>query len=314
MRASSRILIAGASGLIGRACVKSFSSSGYKNLLTPNRRELDLHDQRAVQNYFANKKIDVVVLAAGKVGGILENQEKPVELLTENLLIHLNVCAAAQKHSCERVVLFGSSCMYPKFCNQPMSVDSLFAGKMESTSLSYSLAKHTSLQLGLSYNKQFLTDKFLCVIPNSAYGPGDNFDPDSGHVLSSLIYRFHRAKRNDDRVITLWGSGAPRREFIFSEDIADAILYLLEHKITTTSQPLNIGSGSDYSIRELADAISYEIDYRGTINWDPERPDGAPLKMLDSSPLSLLGWRASTDLRSGIKRTYSWFLSDKSRL
>lgn len=312
MKLESRILIAGASGLIGRACVKAFASSGYRNLLTPNRSELDLHDQSAVYNYFEKKEIDVVVVAAGKVGGILENQEKPVELLTENLIIHLNVCAAAQKFECERAVLLGSSCMYPKFCDQPMPVSSLFAGKMENTSLPYSLAKHTSLQLGLSYNKQFLTDRFLCVIPNSAYGPGDNFDPKSGHVLSSLINRFHKAKLNNDKIITLWGSGTPRREFIFSEDIADAILFLLEHEITTDTQPLNIGSGSDYSISELADAISAEVDYQGTVFWDLEKPDGAPQKMLDTTPLSSLGWRPSVDLHSGIRRSYSWFLSNKS--
>lgn len=312
MKLKSRILIAGASGLIGRACVKVFSSSGYKNLLTPSRNELNLHDQSAVYDYFENNGIDVVIVAAGKVGGILENQEKPVELLTENLIIHLNVCAAAQKHQCERVVLLGSSCMYPKFCDQPMPVSSLLTGKMESTSLPYSLAKHTSLQLGLSYNKQFLTDRFLCVIPNSAYGPGDNFDPASGHVLSSLINRFHEAKLNNDKIITLWGSGTPRREFVFSEDIADAIVFLLEREITTSAQPLNIGSGSDYSISELADAISAEVDYQGVVTWDLEKPDGTPQKMLDTSPLSSLGWRPSVDLRSGIRRSYSWFLSNKS--
>ena len=312
MNLESRILIAGASGLIGRACVKSFSSSGYKNLLTPNRSELDLQDQSAVYNYFVNQKIDVVVVAAGKVGGILENQEKPVELLTKNLIIPLNICAAAQKYNCERAVLLGSSCMYPKICDQPMPVSSLFTGKMESTSLPYSLAKHTSLQLGLSYNKQFMTDRFLCVIPNSAYGPGDNFDPKSGHVLSSLINRFHEAKMNNDKIITLWGSGTPRREFIFSEDIADAILFLLERGITTNDQPINIGSGSDCSISELADVISTEVDYHGTVIWDVTKPDGAPQKMLDTAPLSSLGWRPSVDLRSGIRCSYSWFLSNKS--
>jgi GDP-L-fucose synthase len=309
MRKNSLILVVGATGLIGRACVNSLLNFGFENILTPNRSELDLLDKKAVNNYFANTRADVVILAAGKVGGIQENQNKPVELLTENLTIHLNVCAAAQKYDCKKVVLLGSSCMYPKFCSQPMPVEALFTGRMESTSLSYALAKHASLQLGLSYNKQFSTNKFICLIPNSAYGPGDNFDPESGHVVSSLISRFHTAKQNDDKIVTLWGSGEPRREFIFSEDIADAIIFILMHNITTTNKPLNIGSGLDYSIRELANTISAEVDFRGMVNWDTEKPDGAPQKMLDTAPLGSLGWRAKTDLRSGIQQTYAWFLS-----
>ena len=267
-------------------------------------------DSCAVNNYFHANIIDVVILAAGKVGGILDNATNPVDFLNTNLRIHLNLTAAAQFSECHKVVLLGSSCMYPKDCKQPMSVSELSNGKMEPTSVAYATSKIAALQLGFSYNQQFGTNKFLCIIPNSAYGPGDNFDPDRGHVLSALIDRFHHAKHNNSSSLTLWGSGIPRREFIFSEDIANAIIFLLESGASTRDQPINIGSGVDHSIRELAEIIKAEVGFVGTVDWDARKPDGAARKMLDSSPLNALGWMPKTNLEAGIKATYAWYLNN----
>jgi len=311
MEKQSTILIAGGTGLIGQACVRAFRKKGYDTILAPSRQELDLTDSKSVTAYFANNKIDVVVLAAGKVGGILENKNNPVDFLNTNLLIQLNVSAAAQHSDCQKVVLFGSSCMYPKECRQPMHESDLFTGKMEPTSMAYAVSKIAGLQLGFSYNQQFGSDKFLCIIPNSAYGPGDNFNPESGHVLSALLHRFHQAKRNADDHVTLWGSGTPRREFVYSDDIADAIIFLLENGVSTVDEPINIGTGIDFSIKELAQTIKTEIGYKGEILWDKSKPDGAPRKLLDSSTLQKLGWRAKTELKYGIEKTYDWYLENK---
>lgn len=311
MKKQSTILIGGGTGLIGQACIRQFRKNGYNSILAPSRQELDLTDYNSVRTYFDNNKIDVVVLAAGKVGGILENKNNPIDFLNTNLLIQLNVSAAAQHSSCQKVVLFGSSCMYPKICQQPMQESDLFTGKMEPTSMAYAVSKIAGLQLGFSYNKQFSSDKFLCTIPNSAYGPGDNFNPESGHVLSAFLHRFHEAKQNADDHITLWGSGTPRREFVYSEDIADAIIFMLENGVSTVDKPINIGTGIDFSIKELAQTIKTELGYEGEILWDTSKPDGAPQKLLDCSTLNKLGWRARTELKHGIEKTYDWYLRNK---
>ena len=305
------IFIAGSAGLIGQACVRQFLKRGYTSILAPTRQELDLADAQAVRVYFRQHNIDIVVLAAGKVGGILENKINPVDFLNVNLPIQINVCEAAQHSNCQKIVLFGSSCMYPKQCSQPMKPEDLFTGKMEPTSMAYAVSKIVGLQLGLSYNQQFGTDKFLGIIPNSAYGPGDNFNPESGHVLSALIQRFHQAKANGADHVILWGSGSPRREFLFSDDIADAIVFLLERGVSTPEFPINIGCGIDYSIKELAETIQNEIDFKGKIDWDLTKPDGAPRKLLDSSALQSLGWQATTSLETGIEETYRWFLQKR---
>tara|TARA_A100001015_G_scaffold317415_2_gene434342 strand:+ start:99 stop:1040 length:942 start_codon:yes stop_codon:yes gene_type:complete len=307
---SRNILVAGASGLIGRAVVKCFGEAGCKGVLTPSHSELDLEDASQVTAFFQRHKPDVVVLAAGKVGGILENKSKPVEFLTRNLAIQMNVCAAADLMRTSRVVLFGSSCMYPKECPQPMREDMLGAGKLEPTSLSYATAKIAGLQLGFSYNQQRNIDRFLCVIPNSAYGPGDNFDPQSGHVLSSLIHKFHVAKLAAADHVALWGTGAPRREFVFSADIADALLFLLNQEVTTQHMPINIGSGHDISIADLATQIAAVVGFDGKIVWQTDKPDGTLRKLLDSERLLSMGWKPKTDLQAGLEDTYRWYLAN----
>ena len=310
MEKQSTIFIAGGTGLIGQACIRQFRKKGYDSILAPSRQEIDLTDYKSVTAYFDNNRIDVVVVAAGKVGGILENKNNPFDFLKTNLLIQLNVSAAAQNSGCQKVVLFGSSCMYPKECRQPMHESDLFTGKMEPTSMAYAVSKIAGLQLGFSFNRQFGLDKFLCVIPNSAYGPGDNFNPESGHVLPALLHRFHQAKRNADDHVMLWGSGTPRREFVYSDDIADAIIFLLENRVQTVDEPINIGTGVDFSIKELAQTIKTKIGYKGEILWDKSKPDGALQKLLDSSKLQKMGWRANTELKYGIEKTYDWYLEN----
>ena len=307
---AQKILVAGASGLIGRAVVKCFREAGCGDILTPSHAELDLEDSTQVSTFFQTRKPDLVVLAAGKVGGILENKSNPIEFLTRNLAIQMNVCAAADIAGTSRVVLFGSSCMYPKECPQPMSEEMLGTGKLEPTSLSYATAKIAGLQLGFSYNQQHDIERFLCVIPNSAYGPGDNFDPQSGHVLSSLIHKFHVAKMGSAEQVELWGTGAPRREFVFSADIADALLFMLKEGVRTDSMPINIGSGVDISIADLAVQIAAVVGFEGKIVWQTDKPDGTLRKLLDSERLLSLGWRPKTDLRAGLEETYKWYLAN----
>jgi len=307
---SQKVLVAGASGLIGQAVVKGFVEAGCVNLLTPSHRDLDLEDLAQVKSFFAAHRPDVVILAAGKVGGILENKSKPIEFLTRNLAMQMHVCAAADMTGAKRVVLFGSSCMYPKECQQPMREDMLGTGKLEPTSLSYATAKIAGLQLGFSYNQQFDIDRFLCVIPNSAYGPGDNFDPQSGHVLSSLIHRFHVAKEESARQIALWGTGTPKREFVFSADIADALIFLLTNDVKTRDMPINIGAGYDISIADLARQIAAVVGYDGKILWQTDKPDGTLRKLLDSERLLSMGWKPKTKLQAGLEKTYDWYLKN----
>lgn len=290
-----------------------FQKSGYRNILAPKHAELDLEDLKTVNLYFEKNSPEIVVLAAGKVGGILENKSQPVEFLVKNLLIQLNTIQAAHIVNCRRVVLLGSSCMYLKETPQPMKEINLGSGKLEKTSLAYAISKIAGLQLGFSYNTQYELDRYLCLIPNSIYGPGDNFDPNTGHVLSSLIYKFHRAKETNAKSVELWGSGKPRREFIFSDDIANAILFLLEANVHTISEPINIGSGTDITIHDLANMIAEIVEYKGAINWDQTMPDGVIRKLLDTKKINDIGWIPTVKLGDGIASSYSWFLNSINR-
>ena len=268
MEKTARIFVAGHLGLIGSAVVRRLESEGYSNLLLRDRSELDLTNTVAVEAFFNEFHPEHVVLAAGRVGGIVENQTKPVDFLNTNLAIQLNVLKAAQRTGVRRLVFFGSSCMYPRECAQPMAETLLLSGKPEPTSLAYAISKLAGVQMCLAHNQQYGEKRFIPIIPNSAYGPNDNFDLDSAHVLSSLIRRFHEAKQSGAVAVTLWGSGTPRREFVYVDDIADACLWLLSHDITNLELPVNVGIGKDYSIRELADAIADIVGYAGRIEWD----------------------------------------------
>jgi GDP-L-fucose synthase len=310
MNKSDKIYVAGHTGLLGSALVRELQSAGYFNLLLRSHEELELTNSKAVSDFFEAAQPDYVILAAGKVGGILQNQEIPADFLTTNLKIQLNVLESAHRNNVRKLVLFGSSCMYPRECPQPMSEDILLSGVPELTSLPYAISKLAGLQLCLAYNKQFGATKFIPVIPNSVFGPNDNFDPHTGHVLSALIHRIHRAQEEGLPELTLWGTGDVRREFVYSSDIADAVIMILSSDVEKVPLPINIGSGSDYSIRELAHEIAAVVGFEGDIKWDSTKPDGAPRKLLDSARLLRLGWKPKVNFLDGLESTYKWYLEN----
>lgn len=310
MNEFSRIYIAGHTGLIGSAILRALTGSGYKNLVLATHQELELTNRHSVFEFFLAHKPEYVILAAGRVGGIIENRSYPADFITTNIAIQQNVIDAAHYYDVYKLVYFGSSCMYPKECHQPMSENALYTGKLEPTSISYAIAKLAGLQTCLAYNQQYGIKRFIPVIPNSAYGPGDNFDPNSGHVLSSLISRFHEAKINGVSKVSLWGSGSPRREFIHVDDIANACNQLLTSNIQNLDLPVNLGSGRDISIKELANLISRIVGYQGEIEWDSSKPDGAPQKLLNSSRINDFGWFPKIPFEEGVRETYDWYLKN----
>lgn len=310
MDKSSRIYVAGHTGLIGSAVVRRLERGRSANVITALHRNLELTDAPAVDRFFDSVKPEYVVLAAGRVGGIIENQTYPADFMNTNLAIQLNVLRAAHRIGVRKLILFASSCMYPRECPQPMSESALFFGYPEPTSMAYAVSKLAGMQMCIAYNQQYGEKCFIPVIPNSAFGPNDNFDPNSGHVLSALIRRFHEAKETEAPSVTLWGSGNPRREFIHADDIADACLALLEGDTSQLQFPLNLGTGKDFSIRELAETIARVIGYSGAIEWDTSKPDGAPRKLLDSSRLRAFGWLPVVDFEDGLKSTYQWYLDN----
>jgi GDP-L-fucose synthase len=313
MKTNNSVYVAGHRGLIGSALVRRLRAAGYENLLLRDHADLELTDALAVDSFFHEYQPEYVLLAAGRVGGIVENQTYPADFINVNLAIQLNVLRAAQRIGVKKLILFGSSCMYPRECPQPMPEEFLLSGKPEPTSLAYAISKLAGLQMCLAYNKQYGEQRFIPVIPNSAYGPNDNFDPKVGHVLSVLIGRFHEAKTTGADSITLWGSGNPRREFIHADDIADACLWLLSNDVSALELPVNIGVGQDYSIRELAESIARVIGYSGKIEWDTTKPDGTPRKLLDSARMHALGWKAAVNFEEGLKNTYDWYLANAQK-
>ena len=312
MTPSSRIYVAGHRGLIGSAFMRHFQRKGDANVVTRTRAEMDLFDQAAVFDFFRQERPEYVIFAAGKVGGIVENKTYPGDFITQNLEMQLNVFRAAKEFGVNRMVFFASSCMYPRECSQPMSETQLLTGKPEPTSIAYAIAKLAGVQMSLSCNEQYGQRRFIPVIPNSVFGPNDNFDPASGHVLSALITRFHAAKQQGVESVTLWGSGSPRREFLFSDDLVSACMLLLNADLDELELPLNIGPGDDVSIRELAIIIARVVGYQGAVEWDTSKPDGTPRKLLDSSRMKALGWVPKTLLEDGIRQTYDWYLSQKT--
>ena len=308
MRNDAVIYVAGHAGLIGSAVIRRLERDGYRGLVTRSRNHLDLQDGGRVAEFFDEVHPDYVVLAAGRVGGIIENQAFPADFMNENIAIQLNVLRAARKAGVRKLILFGSSCMYPRECPQPMAEDALLSGKPEPTSLPYAISKLAGTSMCLAYNKQDHDTRFIPVIPNSAYGPHDNFDPKSGHVLSALMARFHQAKVSGAQSVTLWGSGSPRREFIHADDIADACMHLLTQDNAAIELPLNVGVGADVSIKELAELIAGVVGYQGRLEWDLTKPDGAPRKLLDSARIQSLGWKPSVGLAAGLASTYQWYV------
>lgn len=312
MNKNSKIYVAGHTGLIGSAVVKNLQRQGFNNIVVRSHSDLELTNRSAVLDFFKIEKPEYVVLCAGKVGGIVENKTFPADFIRINLAIQQNIIESAHENNVSKLIFFASSCMYPRECPQPMAEHALFSGVPEPTSMAYAVSKMAGLQMCLAYNQQYGEKRFIPVIPNSAYGPNDNFNPESGHVLSALIRRFHEAKASKAESVTLWGTGAPKREFIHTDDIASACIKLLESDLAGLELPVNLGSGTDLSIKELAEAISGVLGYQGKIKWDTTKPDGAPRKLLDSSRINQFGWKPKVSFEAGLQDTYEWYRANIS--
>jgi GDP-L-fucose synthase len=310
MDTRSRIFVAGHRGMVGSALLRSLQAAGYSNLVTRRHDELDLLDQSAVRRFFHSEQINVVLLAAAKVGGIYWNSAAPASFLYENLLIQANVIHSAYTSGVTRLVFFGSSCIYPRACPQPIKEEYLLTGPFEETNESYAISKIAGLKMCDAYNRQFGM-RYFSVMPTNLYGPNDNFDLEKGHVLAALIRKAHEAKVNKQDSMVVWGTGAPRREFLHVDDLASAVLALLRND--TNSGVFNVGTGKDITIAALARLVCDVIGFDGELRFDETRPDGTPCKLLDVSRLSSLGWSPSIDLRTGIEATYRAFLRDASQ-
>jgi len=307
MKPDARIYVAGHRGLVGSAIVRAVEARGFTNLLLRTRDELDLTRQSDVDDFFAEERPDYVFLAAAKAGGILANDTYPAEFISVNLKIQTNVIDAAYRNGTKKLCFLGSSCIYPKHAEQPMAEDSLLTGPLEPTNEWYAIAKIAGIKLCEAYRKQYGFDA-ISAMPTNLYGPGDNFDLETSHVLPALIRRFDEAKRSGKASVTLWGTGSPRREFLYVDDLADAVCFLMEHY--SAAGIVNVGVGDDLRISELADLIRDIVGFEGDIRFDTSKPDGTPRKLLDVTRLSDLGWRARTPLRDGIRKTYDWYLEN----
>jgi GDP-L-fucose synthase len=327
MQPGSRIYVAGHRGMVGSAIVRNLQARGHTDILVRTHAELDLCEQAATRDFFAAQRPEYVFLAAAKVGGIYANNAYSADFIAQNLAIQSHVIEAAHAVGVKRLMFLGSSCIYPRLAPQPMSETALLTGPLEPTNRAYALAKIAGIEMCWSFNRQYGT-RYVAVMPTNLYGPGDNYHPDNSHVIPALIRRFHEAKVAGAARVTIWGTGTPRREFLFSDDMADACVHVmnLPEAIYDTllgsdeaasgeflPPVVNIGVGEDLSIRELAAAVSAAVGYHGEIDCDPSKPDGTPRKLLDVSRLTGLGWQARTTLRDGLQRAYADFLVQSTR-
>ncbi|MBA3883340.1 MAG: GDP-L-fucose synthase [Chthoniobacterales bacterium] len=305
MNKSEKIFVAGHRGLVGSAIIRRLESERFTNVVTRERRELDLLDERAVTDFFANEKPEIVVLAAAKVGGIKANNDYPVEFLLENLRLQSNVISAAHANNVRKLLFLGSSCIYPKHAPQPIREEALLTGPLEPTNDAYAIAKIAGIKLCQAYASEY-GENHISAMPTNLYGPHDNFDLGSSHVLPALLRKAHEAKTNGATEIVVWGTGEPRREFLHVDDMADACLFLLANY--DSAEIVNVGCGEDITVRDLARLICDVVGFRGEIRFDPSKPDGTPRKLLDTSRVSALGWKPQISLRNGIAATYDWFI------
>lgn len=304
-----KIYVAGHRGLVGSAIVRQIEAQGHHSWVGRTRDELDLLDRAAVFDFLSDEKPDAVIIAAAKVGGIQANHKFPVEFLSENLQLETNLIDASHKSNIDRLLFLGSSCVYPKFAEQPIKEESLLTGALEPTNEAYALAKISGLKLIQAYRREY-GRRWISAMPTNMYGPGDNFDLENSHVLPALIRKFHDAKVSGATSVTLWGTGSPRREFLHSDDLGRACLFLLENYDDDIA--INVGAGQDLEIQELAEMIQVIVGFGGNIAWDHSKPDGTPRKLLDSSRILAMGWSPSITLTSGISQTYSWYVSKNS--
>ena len=307
---SARIYVAGHRGLVGSALLRLLEAEGFSNILTATRDQVDLRDQSEVSHWFKANRPDYVFLVAGTVGGIGANAARPAEFIYDNLMIHGTVVHSAYETGVRKLLYLGSSCIYPRDADQPMTEEALLTGPLESTNEWYAIAKIAGIKLCQAYRRQYGCD-FISAMPTNLYGPGDNFDLDSSHVLPALMRKFHDAKDTDDNTVEVWGTGSAFREFLHVDDLAAACLFLLEHY--DGDSHINVGTGVDLSIRELAEAIRDLVNPDATIEWDESKPDGTPRKLLDVSRLRGLGWAPTIDLVAGLASTYEWYLDQVDR-
>ena len=308
MEKDSKIYVAGHRGLVGSAIVRRLRDAGHENLVLRGHADLDLLRQDRVERFFEEERPEYVFLAAAKVGGIWANSYFPADFIYSNLVIETNVIHAAYLHGVKKLLFLGSSCIYPKHCPQPMKEEHLLSGYLEPTNEPYAVAKIAGIKMCQAYNRQYNT-RFISVMPTNLYGPGDNFDLKTSHVLPALIKKFHEAKVGGHESVEVWGTGKPRREFLYVDDLADACLFLMNNY--EEDEIINIGVGEDQSIRELAAIVGEVVGFEGDLRFDPTKPDGTPLKLLDVSRLTTLGWKARIPLKAGIRRTYEWFLEGR---
>ncbi len=304
MEKTAKIFVAGHRGLVGSAIVRALEEAGHTSIITRSRAELDLLDAKAVSDFFVTEKPAYVFLAAAKVGGIMANQTYPADFIRDNLLIQNNVIAAAHQSGVTKLLFLGSSCIYPKLAPQPIKEEYLLTGPLEPTNDAYAIAKIAGIIMCQSYRRQHGSN-FISVMPTNLYGENDNFDLKTSHVLPALIRRFHETKESSAPSVTLWGSGSPRREFLHVDDLAAACLHLMN--TYNDSEIVNIGTGEDYTIKELAETIKEVVGYEGAIEWDTTKPDGTPRKLLDVTKLHSLGFKHQIGLQAGIERTYQWY-------
>ena len=307
MDQQAKIYVAGHNGMVGSALMRRLRSEGYTNIVAKSRTELDLLDQKAVQGFFAIERPDYVFLAAAKVGGIWANSTRPAEFIYENLMMEANIIHAAWQHSSKKLLFLGSSCIYPKLAPQPIKEEYLLTGELEETNKPYAIAKIAGIEMCQSYNRQYGTD-YIAVMPTNLYGPNDNFDLETSHVLPALLRKFHEAKLNNHPEVIVWGTGIPVREFLHVDDLADACVFLM--KSYSGNNIVNIGCGAGVTIKELAEQIKIVVDYKGQIRFDTSKPDGTPVKVNDISRLTSLGWQPSISLTEGLRRTYRWYLEN----
>jgi GDP-L-fucose synthase len=308
MKKDSKIYVAGHRGLVGSAITRKLEEKGYNRIIKRTHKEFDLTDQSEVWKFFEEEKPEYVFLAAAKVGGILANSIYPADFIYENLQIQNNVIGMSHKYGVKKLMFLGSSCIYPKMCPQPIKEEYLLSGYLEETNEAYALAKISGLKMCQFFNKQY-GKNYVSVMPTNLYGPNDNFDTEDSHVIPALIRRFHEAKKIRTPEVVVWGSGTPLREFLFSEDMADACIYLME--TYEGNDFFNIGTGKEITIRGLAELIKEVVGYEGKLVFDSSKPDGTPRKLLDVSRLKAEGWTYKTELRDGIEKVYSWFLGEK---
>ena len=311
MEQTSKIYVAGHRGLVGSAIVRRLVASGYQHLVLMTRSELDLLRQDEVEAFFKEQGPEYVFLAAARVGGIWANSTYPADFIYDNLVIESNVIHSAYLYGTKKLLFLGSSCIYPKHCPQPMKEEYLLSGYLEPTNEPYAVAKIAGIKMCQAYNRQYGTN-FISVMPTNLYGPGDNFDLKTSHVLPALIRKFHEAKVNGDPSVEIWGTGTPRREFLYVDDMADACVFLMNNY--DDSEIINIGVGKDQTIGELAELVGEVVGFKGDLRFNPAQPDGTPLKLLDVSRLNALGWQARTPLREGIRQAYEWYLGQMSTL